>query len=654
MRGLRVGIVGAAVVVTVVAIASASRAAPRAESRVGPRELPGWVLYDRYCVSCHGAGGTGRGPAAPFTQAAPRDLTAGVFAWRTTASGSAPTRTDLSTTIRYGAPGTSMPAFVLEPAQIDALVDVVLAFGPAAPPLAPAPTIMLGPPPAPDAARGARLWSDLGCASCHGADGRGDGPAARALVPAPYDLTREPLHRPRIDDTAGSRRAAAAMSIATGLAGTAMPGYAGTIPVADVWALADRVDELAAVARDVPGATPASRSARVLSARAISADVASPVAIATWPGADEPDEAAIFGAAIAAQGPPPASLAPAEASLAPRQCARCHAKQYREWEPSRHHGAASPGVAAQMAGIVAEATRTACLRCHAPLAEQRTDATLRADGASCAGCHVRAWTRHGPPRVAPSLLPDPGYPLQTLALYERSDFCLPCHQLPPRTAVAGKPLLDTYREWLESPYAARGVECQHCHMPNREHSVLGVHDPETFRQGIALAGHATRAPGRAEVTAQLANVGAGHMLPTTTTPAVWLRITLLDAHGRALPGATTQQRIGRDVALGADHAWHERSDTRIAPGTTRTLTWRWSGARADDAVSAQLTVDVSPDDYYERLYRTRLAGTLTLSRRALYGEALDRARAAHYLATTLVIPIAAPAAPAAPTGTPAP
>ena len=28
------------------------------------------------------------------------------------------------------------------------------------------------------------------CASCHGADGRGDGPAAQALTPPPSDLTR--------------------------------------------------------------------------------------------------------------------------------------------------------------------------------------------------------------------------------------------------------------------------------------------------------------------------------------------------------------------------------------------------------------------------------------------------------------------------------
>ncbi len=39
---------------------------------------------------------------------------------------------------------------------------------------------------------GATLYRTL-CASCHGVDGRGDGPAAGALTPPPTDLTRSKL-----------------------------------------------------------------------------------------------------------------------------------------------------------------------------------------------------------------------------------------------------------------------------------------------------------------------------------------------------------------------------------------------------------------------------------------------------------------------------
>src|SRR5207245_78664 len=109
-------------------------------------------------------------PAAPWLDPRPRDFTRGAFAWRTVAVGAPPTRDDLASTIRWGAPGTAMPGFgdVLSAAEIDQLVDVIAAFAPDAgigrstsrgharvdvkPELA---------------ARGAALWSKDGCAKCH-------------------------------------------------------------------------------------------------------------------------------------------------------------------------------------------------------------------------------------------------------------------------------------------------------------------------------------------------------------------------------------------------------------------------------------------------------------------------------------------------------
>ena len=576
-----------------------------------PTALAGWPLYERHCLACHGAAGDGKGPAAPYTSTRPRDLTRGELAWRTTALGTAPTDDDLRTTIRFGAPGTSMPGFegVLAAPQIDQLVAVVKAFAPAR---AAGQIIALAPPPSgKNAERGAQLWKTQGCVTCHGATGAGDSPQR------PYDLSRQPLHRPRAD---ADVRRAAALSIATGLTGV-MPSYSGALPDADIWALADHVVALG---------QPRNDRGPAIDPRTIAADK-TPVAI--WPGSD-PNEAAIFGQLVPPQGPPPAALAPAQASLSARQCARCHAKQYREWETSLHRAAASPGLQAQMLGLAAAEAR-GCARCHTPLAEQHADDTLRAQGLSCAGCHVRGWTRHGPPNVSPTLLSLPSYPKKQLDLYERADFCLPCHQLPPRGAVNGKPLLDTYREWLEGPYMRRGVQCQHCHMPNREHQWLGVHDAHTFRQGIQLAAQARVKDGVVAVTAELANVGAGHYLPTNPTPAAWLTIELLDAKAKPIAGATSSLRIGRDIYF--DTEWHERADTRIPPGEKVTLARSWRSAAA---ASARVTVTVHPDDYYEKVYEDRLAGKLTAERRALYEQALARAKAARYTAEQRVVPIA--------------
>ncbi len=579
--------------------------------RTPPSALPGWKLYDRLCLACHGESGDGRGPAAPYAHSRPRDFTAGNFAWRSTPLGSAPTRDDLRLTIQHGAPGTSMPAFPLGATEIDQLIDVVLAFG------SPATTgtpIALTAAPKVDAERGKRLWTEKGCSSCHGPTGSGAPPTK------PYDLNREPLHRPRTGDL----RTAAALAIATGRG--AMPGYAGAMPDADIWALADHVVALQATAKP---------RGMTMTEQTIELDRTAKIEAGSWPA--KGDDAVVFGTAIPPQGTPPPNLAPAQASLSAPQCARCHAKQYREWEASRHHGATSPGLKAQMMGMK-PAYAKSCLRCHAPLAEQQTDQRLYAQGLSCAGCHVRNWTRHGPANVAPSLLPIPGYPLTTLPIYERSDLCLGCHQLPARNAVNGRPLLETYREWMEGPYMPRGVQCQHCHMPNREHEWKGIHDPHAVRQGFRLDGRASVKDGAVTVVAEMTNIGAGHYLPTTPTPAIWLAIDLLDGSGKVIPGASGELRIGRDISYDAGK-WTEHADTRIPPGGKATLARAWKDGRVGAAVTARITVEVHPDDYYERLYERRLAGKLVAERRTLYQQALDAAKKARYVALTRDVPI---------------
>ena len=262
---------------------------------------------------------------------------------------------------------------------------------------------------------------------------------------------------------------------------------------------------------------------------------------------------------------------------------------------------------------------------------------LRDEAIACAACHVRNHQRFGPPRLASSLLPLNGYPLTTTPGFERSDFCLPCHQLPPHLAVVGKPLLNTYQEWLTGPYMARGVQCQHCHMPNREHTFLGVHDPETVRQAMHVSAVATRRKdGQLHLRAFVKNIGAGHMLPTTPTPALWLRIAVLDAQGRVLPSQIPPARIGRDIVY-TSQGWHERSDTRIAPGQVHELARALPPLPA--AASIRVTVDVVPDDYYEGLYQRELAKALPPAQRALYAEALTRAQANRYTALTLTSPI---------------
>lgn len=75
------------------------------------------------------------------------------------------------------------------------------------------------------------------CASCHGASGAGDGPAALALDPPPIDFT---------DAARADQRSVFALYqvIEQGLEGTGMASYA-TLPAADRWALSFYIGQFA-------------------------------------------------------------------------------------------------------------------------------------------------------------------------------------------------------------------------------------------------------------------------------------------------------------------------------------------------------------------------------------------------------------------------
>ena len=94
----------------------------------------------------------------------------------------------------------------------------------------------------PDLAAGAQLYAEH-CASCHGIDGRGDGPQARNLDPAPFDF-----HDPARQN---QRSVHALYNVVTlGLDGTAMPAFAATLNDDERWALAFHVANLLATAAE--------------------------------------------------------------------------------------------------------------------------------------------------------------------------------------------------------------------------------------------------------------------------------------------------------------------------------------------------------------------------------------------------------------------
>lgn len=207
---------------------------------------------------------------------------------------------------------------------------------------------------------------------------------------------------------------------------------------------------------------------------------------------------------IPPQGKIPSDLSPLEASLNPKACGVCHPVQFADWQTSLHSKSMGPGILGQLIDFRENrADIVGCMVCHAPLSEQITEFLtgrlpqhlafpdergLYRTGVSCGMCHVRGYIRYGPePKIKKpeKELSHKGF--EVSEIFPQSRFCTPCHQFPEGGySLNGKPLENTYQEWLDSPYPEGGRTCQSCHMPGRRHTFRGIHDPEFTRRGKAL------------------------------------------------------------------------------------------------------------------------------------------------------------------------
>ena len=200
----------------------------------------GKKAYGRYCVSCHGLDGDGRGYEAQHLDPTPRNFTKGAFKWRTTLSGQIPRDEDLLRTIRDGLYGTAMPPWgALADQDLKDLVAYVKTFSPRFAKETPDPAITIPPQPpntASSIAAGKQTYETVECGQCHGDGGRGDGPSASTL----RDEWGQPI-KPH-DFTTGNLKCGNAPEdvyrvFITGLNGTPMPSFADSITPDKAWQL---------------------------------------------------------------------------------------------------------------------------------------------------------------------------------------------------------------------------------------------------------------------------------------------------------------------------------------------------------------------------------------------------------------------------------
>jgi hypothetical protein len=288
-------------------------------------------------------------------------------------------------------------------------------------------------------------------------------------------------------------------------------------------------------------------------------------------------------------------------SLSAQSCDACHGDVVEQWRESGH-GQAWLSPLYQKALDAAEEPAY-CLRCHAPLLNQRAstvtgydegqlsrphlqdnerfDPTLRNEGVTCAACHVRDGRVLGPRTLVRGQGPHPVDHHPELA---DSSMCASCHQLAwPGTEES--PLYDTYREWQGSAWGAAGVRCQDCHMPlemgrvsatrfvaHPSHRCVGASDDAQLARALTvLVGPVPPRLQRGDelaVQVRVINTGAGHHVPTGN-PHSWIEATIHVEGVEGLAPQAVSWSLQREVSLEADHEIGE--DTRLAAGAERVL-----------------------------------------------------------------------------------
>ncbi len=249
---------------------------------LGGKVVPANVLtegeraYTQYCRACHGDKGDGKGPAAKGVRPPPRDFTLGVFKFAAVPSGTLPHDEDLERIVRTGLHGTAMLAWDGIPEQkVRVIVQYLKTFSPRWKEEEPGERIQPTEDPwrgreAEGTLRGKKVYHGLArCQGCHpafapkafiyeatkeltgsgSADFRDDMYGSElkesdfGVKLLPPDFTRSELRSIRADH----RTEDLYRVIASGVGGTAMPTWRGSLPEEDIWALVRYVDSLVAL-----------------------------------------------------------------------------------------------------------------------------------------------------------------------------------------------------------------------------------------------------------------------------------------------------------------------------------------------------------------------------------------------------------------------
>lgn len=202
----------------------------------------GKTIYEKNCAVCHGQDGRADTPVGRLLTPHPRNFADPVEMARVTVD-------RMYRAIKSGRPGTAMAQWgeILTETEIGDVIDYIRSLEP--------------PRPSSQTASLEKLSIDIGrrlfereCASCHGANGRGETEVARVLNPPPRNLA-DPITMARVDD------GRAYLAISRGRPGTAMGGWGELLAPAEI---IDLIRYLRTLVQPLPaGTTPLQLDARV-------------------------------------------------------------------------------------------------------------------------------------------------------------------------------------------------------------------------------------------------------------------------------------------------------------------------------------------------------------------------------------------------------
>lgn len=278
----------------------------------------------------------------------------------------------------------------------------------------------------------------------------------------------------------------------------------------------------------------------------------------------------------------------------PDNCRACHQEIHAAWSESKHRFAwEDPFYQPDYLQASHETdgfTDVFCGECHSPVGRRtgqlpppdgsQFDETAK-KGVSCDFCHtveavvepVNVKNISEPGNVKRGPRGDgesPYHEVEFSEIHTDPAFCGACHNVVHPTS--GTPVIDTYDDWKEGPYAADGIRCQDCHMTpgpgvtqnpgkssfmgkDRDHVAthffpggsVFFQEREGNEEQAAIAKQMLEAAAEleTEITAtddghellvRVKNVGAGHKIPTGVTyiRKIWLEVTAANESGEVV------------------------------------------------------------------------------------------------------------------------